>query len=157
MGEQENSQTNSTANTEPSGSEESNGLPNLSGIWKYGKWLQARTYGVQLKQAEQNVRNWMPLRPNDKGKKSGGADDEMVNIDSPTTVHHHHPPPSTPLWAKLLLAGAAAMGIGVPVGGAMALPHLIELIRQPEVVDTDTDSTGVFEFRGDSKKTGAGR
>lgn len=74
--------------------------------------------------------------------------EDVLNFKSPTTVNHNYPAPPKPgmgTLAKLALAGVAATGLGLPIGGALALPAVLDALK-PAAVGTDTDTDTVFEI-----------
>lgn len=100
----------------------------LGGIYKWGKWEQAKSYARGLRQASDNVQAGMNHAwamaakatgtDSPKGGKQMPAEDETAYIDSPVTNHIHHAAPSS-LGKILLGAGLLATGIGIPAGAWM--------------------------------------
>lgn len=98
--------------------------------------------------------------------EDAGDDDLGTHIGDTTETHHHYPPPQnnsgTSALSKLAVAGIAATGLGLPVGGALALPSLLEalngtprqaapVVPSDKATDKAPDNDTLFELRGRRK------
>ncbi len=116
--------------TQPASSASSAKLMSLGGIYKFGKWAQAKHYAKGLRLAEDNARAafnhaWQMAAQATgiKGPQGGNAmpEDDTAYIDSPVTNHHHHTVKESSIGKLLLGAGLLATGIGAPIGAAILM------------------------------------
>ena len=95
--------------------------------------------------------------------EDSGNEDLGTHIGDSTSTHHHYPHPAqtaqptigSSILSKIAVAGIAATGLGLPIGGALALPSLLDALNgtpaqitpvKPTKPTTDNDT--LFELRG---------
>lgn len=125
----------------PSNETPEKNLPNFNGIWKWGKYLQAKAFKDQINLPMINAKRGPQRYPSDsKGEVSDNEMGDIANIDSPQ-YHYHMPSPNQgtrqtqqPGLLKKGLVTAAALALGTsPVAlGAWWLAG--KLSEKPAVV-----------------------
>lgn len=74
-----------------------------------------------------------------KGLFDGAVEDEVINVDSPTTIYHQ--PPQSDILKTLLLAGSIAMaGTGIGTGLGIGAWMLSGDDAKPQQVETRTET-----------------
>lgn len=82
-------------------------------------------------------------------------DDEMINVDSPTTVTNHYPPPAGKKASLLpAVAVAASLAFG-PAAGIVAYqaPKIIEAFTNTKPTPAGTDTDTQFDLYAGPPKT----
>lgn len=131
------------------------------GIYKWGKWKQAKSYASQLQLAKDNAIRGMETAWSFATKASGvtgakastmPAEDETAYIDSPVTNYYQAAKPSA--LGTLAKTALIAAGIGGPIAmGLWKLPEIIAALNPPKpsvsttVVQPKTSGDGNTKYR----------
>lgn len=111
-------------------------LSSFAQTFKLGPLLGARALKNHLDLADQNARLTMAQAHGLPGDSMQKADDEVINVDSPTTtVMHNYPQPAAAAGA--LAKVALAFAVSGPIGaGIAAIPVLQNLLSKPAAVSS---------------------
>lgn len=116
------------------------------------KWARLRMghEAVMLKDAQEVLaQQRQTVAAHQRANGLQGSDDDVGNIIIGDQTINHAPAQQQPAakgmspLAKALIGGAIATGLGGGIGGALALPSIIEALNPaatPPTVDTDTDT-----------------
>lgn len=116
--------------------------------YKLGPVLQAKALRDQIDLARRNAErvyeqvHGLPTRPDAK------AEDDVIQVDSPTTnVTHNYPAPAAPpaglsTLGKIAVGVGLALAAGTPIGaGLVAIPIVQALLNRPAQVVTPPTAT----------------
>lgn len=90
------------------------------------QWINLRAVSRDHDVAHQN---WRDARRLAGRGDDAQAEDEVIQVDSPTTVNHYQLSGGLGAVGKLVAAGVIASGLGVPIGLGLAAPAIVDALR----------------------------